>query len=196
MSNKVKFEIHELKDFSNLEKEKFHKAMSKCEVILNSEKFKNELLNLKLEQTEGKTNLQIYDEIMLGADKLNKEADQDVDVYLTIYYSFKSTVGYTYPSTWRTWINRKFFSKFDEGEIAGNVMHEYMHKLGYGHRTAKDHNSVPYAVGYLVRDLIKKIDTPEVTTITPEEILDTSGKKYVCYRSWKNLWLTKTCRWE
>ena len=142
---------------------------------------------------------------MSGADKFNKEADQDIDVYLTIYYSFKSTVGYTYPSTWWTWINRKFFSSFDESEVAGNVVHEYMHNLGYDHNTAKDHNSVPYATGYLVRDLIKEFEKEPVETTVevsieepakPEQPIEPSDKKYVCYRSWKTLWLTKTCRWE
>lgn len=193
MSNRIKFEIHELNSFTELEKEKFHKTIIKTEEVLNSEKFKQELLNLKLEQTNGKTNEEIYNEIMSGADNFNKEVDKDIDVYLTMYYSFKNTVGYTYPSTWWTWINRKFFSSFDEGDIAGNVVHEYMHNLGYDHKTAKDHNSVPYAVGYLIRRLVDELDKEAVEAT---ENSDSSGKKYVCYRSWKTLWLTKNCRWE
>jgi hypothetical protein len=150
------FELHQLNNFSQEERDKFVEAIRLAEDVLNSIEFKNRFLNLPLVQTNGNTNKQIYNQLMSGADKFNKESDSDIDVYITLYYSFRNTVGYTYPSTWWTWINRKFFSSFDFADVAGNVVHEYAHNLGYDHIRASDIWSVPYAIGYLVRDMIKE----------------------------------------
>jgi len=160
MSNdKLTFEIHGTKNFSEKERQKFALAIKKAEFELNSEEFKTAVLLYPFEQTNGKSNQEIYDMIMSGADKFNTMEDQDIDVQITLYYSWKKTIGYTYPSTWATWVNRRFFSKFNESQIAGNVVHEYMHNMGFGHKKASDHNSVPYAIGYIIRDLIKKRKT-------------------------------------
>ena len=150
----ISVDLHGLKNFRPEERQKFKSAMNQMVKVLNSREFYTRLMNLELEQRQGYTNKDIYDMIRSGADKFNKESDHDIDIHLTMYYSWKRTIGYTYPSTYFTWINRKFFSRFDEADVAGNVAHEYMHNLGFGHISAKDHNSVPYAIGYLVRDMI------------------------------------------
>jgi hypothetical protein len=176
MSNRIVFELHQLNNFSKEERDKFIEAIRLAEDVLNSIEFKNRFLNLPLVQTNGNTNKQVYNQLMSGADKFNKELDNDIDVYITLYYSFKNTVGYTYPTTWFTWINRKFFSSFDYADVAGNVVHEYMHNVGYDHIRASDKWSVPYAIGYLVRDMIKeKIKYDRYLTqyeITTGEIVD------------------------
>lgn len=200
MSNRITFEIHNKQNFTEAEKIKFKQALYYAEEVMNSQEFKTRFLQMPLVQTNGKTNQQIYEELMSGADKFNQEADGDIDVYITMYYSFRNTVGYTYPSTWYTWINRKFFSGFNYADVAGNVVHEYMHNMGYDHKRATDKWSVPYAVGYLVRDMIKEyLEKPQSSedTNVPDHIkVETTNKKLVCYRSWKTLWLTKICRWE
>lgn len=192
--DELKFEIHKMDGFTDAERDKFIRATAKAQKILNSKKFRERFLALPLEQTQNKTNLEIYQMIMSGADKLNKENDGDIDVQITMYYSFNNTVGYTYPDTWFTWINRKFFTNYNEADVACNIMHEYMHNLGFGHRKASDHNSVPYATGYLVEALIRE-DTgqqePPPVIQKPE-----SGKKWVCERSWRTLWLKVICHWE
>jgi len=198
MSNRLVFQIHGKQDFTEPEKAKFKKALNYAEEIINSSEFKMRFLQMPLVQANGKSNEQIYRELMSGADKFNKESDNDIDVHITMYYSFKRTVGYTYPSTWFTWINRKFFSSFDYADVAGNVVHEYMHNMGYDHIRATDKWSVPYAVGYLVRDMIKEFIKEKVseTEKEPDSIkFPTVNKKLVCYRSWKTLWLTKICNW-
>jgi len=198
MSKQVTFEIHEKNNFTESERIKFRKSINYAEQVINSEEFKVRFLQMPLVQTNNKTNLEIYNELMSGADKFNKEADKDIDVQITMYYSFKNTVGYTYPTTWFTWINRKFFSSFDYADVAGNVVHEYMHNMGYGHLRATDKWSVPYAVGYLVRNMIKELikETNPETEKEPNDIsVPTVNKKLVCHRSWKTLWLTKICKW-
>lgn len=155
MTKPISIDVQGLKNFKPNERIKFKGAMSQLTTVLNSREFYTRMMNLKLEQTNGKSNKEIYDMIHSGADKFNRESDNDIDVHLTMYYSWKRTIGYTYPSTYFTWINRKFFRGFNEASVAGNVIHEYMHNLGFGHISAKDHDSVPYAIGYLVRDMIE-----------------------------------------
>ena len=148
-------DVHGLKNFSEKEKNKFSAAMIELEKCLNNMNFKNAILLHEFDdQTNGRSNKELYDHFMSGRDKFNKLNDRDIDLNLTLYYSWKSTVGYTYPSTWFTWLNRKFFSRFNYGEISGNVVHENRHNAGYGHESASDHDSVPYAFGYIARDLI------------------------------------------
>ena len=176
MSN-ITFEVHGTKNFTEQERQKFSLAIKKAEEVLNSEEFKDAVLIYPFDQANGTTNKEIYDMIMSGADKFNTMEDGDIDVQIEMYYSFGRAIGYTYPSTWFTWINRKFFKRFDHSEIAGNVVHEYMHNLGFGHRTAKDHDSVPYAIGYLVRDMVKGKEI-----VIPDEIYTSAPRKK---RSWK-----------
>jgi hypothetical protein len=172
MSNLV-FEVHNKNNFTPEEKEKFLKALEEATKIINSPEFKQRALNLKLEQALGYNSLEIYQKFMSGSDKFNTVSDKDIDVHITMFYSFRNTVGYTYPTTWFTWINRKFFSRFNEAEIAGNVVHEYMHNLGFGHNSPRDKNSVPYAYGYLVRDMIREAKVnpqPQPTPVVTEPI--------------------------
>ena len=195
MSNQLEIEIHGTNNFSDAERSKFRRAVNLTHKVINSEDFKQRFLSLPLEQTNGMSPAQIYELFKSGKDKFNKESDNDIDVYITMYYSWKKTIGYTYPSTWYTWINRKFFSRFDEAEIAGNIIHEYFHNLGFGHLRASDHNSVPYAVGYLVRQMVREI--LEGTTPDNSPTPSTPGKKVlVCYRPWKYLKLRKVCYWK
>lgn len=62
-------------------------------------------------------------------------------------------VGYTKPSINRISINEKFFRNFTSAQIAGNLAHEWVHKLGFDHRSAKEYDSVPYAIGDIVAQL-------------------------------------------
>lgn len=154
---KLKFDVHSANNFTKKEYEKFRSALSLGEKVLNSDSFKFKVLNYPFRETNGKNNTQIYQMFMSGKDNFNKEVDNDLDIYITLYYSPKKVIGYTYPSTFRTWVNRKFFKKFDAADILGNITHEYCHNLGFGHsiRVGRKH-TVPYAMGYIARDLGKK----------------------------------------
>lgn len=161
MSKPFTVDVHGLKNFSEKERQKFSLAMKELERVVSSPAFKEAILAHNFDdQTNGKTNQELYDDFMNGSDKFNQMNDRDMDVHLTMFYSWKSTIGYTYPSTWWTWINRKFFKRFGSDEIAMNVTHEDRHNDGYDHRSARDHDSVPYAFGYIVRDLIRGIVPP------------------------------------
>lgn len=138
-------------------KEKGLQAIEALNLVLNSQRFKNEVLKMKFTSNQGLTSEQIFTVLMSGAEKLNPLANYSWDFEIKFYTkNLSKVVGYTYPSITYINCNTKFFDKYSPAEIAGHFTHEYCHKLGFGHKSAKEKTSVPYAIGYLIRDLIKE----------------------------------------
>lgn len=168
MATRLKVKINNFTDFSEREKAKLFKATEFLEVIVNSSEFKEKFINHTYNgkktfvQNEGLSNEQIFEKIMAGAEVLLPEVDNEIDVDITIYnagFTGRNVVGFTYPNVVKTWINRKFFSFYSDEEVAANIFHEWLHKLGFGHdynRTARRNFSVPYAGGNIVK-LVGKI---------------------------------------
>ena len=53
-------------------------------------------------------------------------------------------------------MNTKYFDRYTPYQVAGNLTHEWLHKMGFTHDSAATSTrpySVPYAVGYIVRQL-------------------------------------------
>jgi len=156
----------EMRSFSETQTEKMNQAVARIKIVINSVDFKDRVLahtfngERKFHNNDGMTNEEIYEHIMIGAETLLPEEDREIDVDVTMYYKNNSTVGYTYANTKRTWVNSKFFNKYTYAEVAKNVVHEWTHKLGFGHasnRTSSRPYSVPYAVGSIIEDLINEL---------------------------------------
>jgi hypothetical protein len=117
---------------------------------------------------DGYSNAQIYQKILDASEALNKGNNNIMDLEVEIYTNnFTSTVGYTYEASKRIYVNTKFFNYYTPAEVAGNMFHEWLHKIGFDHAAsysvARD-SSVPYAVGYILERLAKKIDDIEAPT--------------------------------
>jgi hypothetical protein len=111
-------------------------------------------------ENHGLSNEEVYQRIFEGAEQMgNTSRNNMMDVELELYQQTTNTIGYTYPNTVRIWINKKYFSTYTPVKVADNLMHEWMHKLGFTHATTwtqeRDH-SVPYAIGYLIEELAAK----------------------------------------
>ena len=112
-------------------------------------------------RNSGDNRARILEKFMSGKDQFNKKADGDIDLYTTFYFSNNNTIGYTFGNTYKTWINKKFFlyrMETPEGrcKVIGNVIHEYMHNLGYSHSVRWNSSrqyTVPYAYGYIAEDV-------------------------------------------
>jgi hypothetical protein len=193
----LKFTVHQMKDFSFNDTKKYKSSVRLLEEAINSKEFYKLFMELELSSDKGMTNQQIYDLMMSGAEVLDPIVDNEADIFITMYYSNNSTVGYTYPHTKEKWINKKFFDEYDASQIAKNLIHEYMHKLGFGHVSSREHTSVPYAVGFLIEDLVKnilkKISVDQGYPHIPREWEKRRVK--VCSRSWRSLWLRKYCKY-
>lgn len=213
----LKITVHNNTNFSAKQLEKYKRAVAMTEKVINTERFKQKFMATKFTNTQGKSNQELYDLMMSGAETLDPIVDNEADVFITMYYKNNSTVGYTYPSVKDTWVNSKFFDQYDEADIGCNLIHEWWHKLGMGHSSASEHTSVPYACGYLVeaciRELIKNPDLykdsawdeiPTKPTPVPEpkpeptpvpEPKPEPVKKKVCKRFWYSFWKV-TCWYE
>lgn len=154
-------------NFEPHQEKKVLKAVRILKKIITSDEFKERIINFNYNgkrnfiDNKGISNQEVYQKILEGAEQIgNTSPNNLMDVELELYHQSTTTIGYTYPDTSRIWINKKYFTRYSPAKVADNLMHEWMHKLGFTHETkwSKDRdNSVPYAVGYLVEELAQKI---------------------------------------
>ncbi len=155
--------------FKNYPKEKqaMEDAFVLIEKVMNSEEFKQRVINYidfsgkrNFTSNRGLTNEQVYESLMTGKEMINGdrtpgEMNFNVSRYLK---SWSKVIGYTNMGSNNViHVNGKFYSRFKAEEITGNITHEWIHLCGFSHASANDHDSVPYAVGYIMGDLAKKL---------------------------------------
>lgn len=151
-----------LVNFTNSQEEKMLKAVELIKGLVASEEFRSKVLNHKYNgiktyvDNRGMTNAQIYQRILDGNESLQNTKDNEMDVEVELYYANNTTVGYTYANSKRIWANTKYFNTYSVASVAANLMHEWLHKLGFTHAVSysvsRDY-SVPYGVGGIVRSL-------------------------------------------
>jgi hypothetical protein len=152
-----------LVNFDRSQEEKLWHAIHLIQRVIRSSEFRNRVLNYEYKgrksfvDSDGLTNDAIYNKIFDGAETIGgMPGDNGMDVELELYHQATNTIGYTYPTAQRIWINKKYFTKYTPVKVADNLMHEWMHKLGFTHDANwspdRDH-SVPYAVGYRIRKI-------------------------------------------
>lgn len=163
-----------LREFDEEQESKMDKALSRLEIIINSEEFKSRVLNHEFEgeksfkRNNDLSNEEIYEFLLTGAEQLNEIVDQEIDLDLTLYHKDNGVVGYTYPSGDRIWVNDKFFSKYTLAQVAKNAVHEWTHKMGFKHSAKKNKTrkyTVPYAIGSIMQELIEKMTPVEETRV-------------------------------
>lgn len=156
-----------LTNFDAKDEIKVRKAFEIIKKIVSTKEFKDRVLNFTygakktFVDNDGLTNTQIYQKVLNGSEDLVPGTDHQMDLDLELYYSNRSTVGYTYADGIRIWMNTKFFDAYTPCEVAGNVFHEWTHKLGFSHASSYSvgrDSSVPYALGYLVEELGKQYE--------------------------------------
>lgn len=163
------FDINaELFKFTGSDELKVRKAFEIIKKVIATKEFKDKVLNYtykgikQFHQNDNYSNEEIYQMVLDGKEKLLPVIDNRMNLELEIYTNnWTSTVGYTYPDSLRIYLNTKYFRNYTPSEVAGNLFHEWMHKVGFGHdssNTPGRDSSVPYALGYIMRDLGKKYE--------------------------------------
>ena len=152
------------RDFAPEDVERVTAALDAIVETLESEEFRQTVLNFKDKdgnvaflENNGFSNEQIYQVILDGAEKLRPSADRTMDMDITWYYSWKNTIGYTYPNSPRIWVNSKYYSKYDTASMTRNLFHEWLHKLGFGHTSGTENRpwTVPYGLGAKMEKLVR-----------------------------------------
>ena len=155
----------DLTNFNSAQEDKILEASDLIRKVIASDEFKNAILNHKVNgkrrfvDNQGLSNAQIYKKIIEGSEKLKPGKDNEMDLELEVYREASNTVGYTYPSINKVFMNAKFLNRNKPYEVTTNMTHEWLHKLGFKHaqqKTPSRKYSVPYAVGYIMRKLSKK----------------------------------------
>ena len=151
---------------SRMREEKILDATDILKNIFSSPEFKKKILGHRYRgrrafaQNRGLSNYQIYHKILDGVERLTPYRNNAMDVEVQLYTDLESVVlGYTYPRSRRIWMNTKYFNRHSPGKVASHLVHEWLHKLGFEHdyeNTKRRKYTVPYAVGYIVRELSKK----------------------------------------
>lgn len=152
--------------FSAKQEKKVSAASALIRTIVRSTEFKDRVLNhtwkgrKRFADNAGLTNEEIYNKILKGAERqTNLGPNNTMDLEIELYTDNDSiTIGYTYPSIVRIYMNTKYFNKFRPYQVADNMMHEWLHKIGFGHavkNTPERPYSVPYAIGYIVKHIAR-----------------------------------------
>lgn len=144
---------------------KVSEAERKIKAVLASEAFRSAILNhtfngkKQFNNNKGLTNAQIYQKILEGSEIKYTSKNNQMDMGIKLYYEDSTTVGYTNKSITFINCNTKFFNKYTASQVAHNMMHEWMHKIGFEHDVnyskSRDY-SVPYAIGTIINKLAPK----------------------------------------
>ena len=151
----------DIKGFDGESMKKLEQALEIVEKVVNSEEFKNRVLNFENRNGERAfasnnklTNEEIYSTFMDGRETLQQNTPGEMNYFLSLYHKrFSKVIGWTNPSINTINVNWKFFKNFKPSDVAGNLVHEWVHKIGFGHKSAAEHDSAPYAIGYIAREM-------------------------------------------
>lgn len=157
-----------LTGFTKTQEAKIEDAIDLIKRVTASDEFKSKILNFKYNgkkqfvDNNGLTNAQIYQKILEASEKLTPGNNNTMDITLQTYYVDANVIGYTMASIKTIYMNTKYLSSssFPPYKVAMNMTHEWLHKLGFGHdseATTSRPYSVPYGIGYIMRDLAKKM---------------------------------------
>jgi hypothetical protein len=171
--DKVSVKLHDIKGYEGYT-DFADQAIKKLEAVINSEKFRQEVLSGDFTKTNGLTNQEILNSI-LKAHEVEGPGGQDsvIDLRLrtltlerdgSIWMknceigSNAGTIGIDgnkdgiaaiCPQHLKMWSDTG-----DVGALAGHYMHEYMHILGFSHSILYKSRTAVYKIGYIVRDTI------------------------------------------
>lgn len=118
---------------------KMDKAIEILKLVVATTEFRKRILNhtfngkVTFVDNGGYTNAQIYQKILEGAEALQPIRNNTLDAEIELYYAASNIVGHTYPNSKRIWINSKYFMNYTAAGVAHNLIHEWMHKLGFNH---------------------------------------------------------------
>jgi len=144
----------------SLELDKYNRAASLLEKVINSEEFKDEVLKAKFSMNENLSNEKIYEKFISGSTDLQGTKDSVLNFSIEMYSASGRVVGYTYAYTTTIFSNRSYFKEASLAEVCCNMAHEYCHKIGFADKKYRwfiDRNAVTYTIGSIVQKIAEKI---------------------------------------
>lgn len=166
----LRIEIRKSANFNPEQLKHLEQSRALLEKVVNSEEFKQRVIHFTYQgretfvQNNGLSNLEIYQKIMAGAEQwpAPTPVNQAMDLFLQLYtsgWSGRNVIGYTNPKTSTIYMNTYFYNEATPAETAANMIHEWLHKVGFDHdykSTRRRPYSVPYAIGRLAGEIASK----------------------------------------
>ena len=144
-------------NLSRLHRTRLEEVIHRLELIINSKQFEEMILRhnsngeLSFEESNGKTNYQIYNTIMLGQEVIGSDIDLEWDISFHSSYFVLNPTTIAYVTNTSNTINyNAAFINQDDSQHAKVICHEYVHLLGFNHYSYPkiDHiYTAPYAIG-------------------------------------------------
>ena len=163
------------------QKEKFEKALAILEEVMNSDEFRTKVLSYR--RSDGQrlfqknylwrntqqtlSNEDVFDIIMTANEKMIPGTTGEMNIYSWVkvcsWYERPGTwcrkvIGSTspYDSKWMK-LNWKFYSDFEVSNMVSNIVHEWLHLLGFLHGNVNMREEVPYVVGSIAGQVAQNI---------------------------------------
>ncbi len=182
-SKQLRFVEEDIHFFEGPQKVKFEKALAIIEEVMNSEAFKHKVIGFIDSRNERKynknylwdnsdkrlTNEDIYNVIMDGNEKMrpNTLGEMNFNSWVkecTLWQTARNpiwcfqVIGSTEPhsSHWIT-LNWNFYQNFETHEMVANMVHEWIHLLGFIHGESNLEEEVPYVVGKIAGEVAKNL---------------------------------------
>jgi hypothetical protein len=163
------------------QEKKFLKALDILEEVMNSDEFKRRVLsyvrpngsreykkNYLWKNTEERlTNEDVFDVIMNGNEKMREDTLGEMNFnskvkickwYENVGVWCRKVIGSTSPSSSAMIkLNWKFYQKYETHQMISNMVHEWLHLLGFLHGKEDMREEVPYIVGSIAGQVAKEI---------------------------------------
>lgn len=164
------------------QREKFELALLLLEQVLNSDEFKRKVLSYKnghgkreyqknylWDQQDSKlSNEDVYRILMKANEKMIPESLGQMNIYARVRQCGRfqrmfliwchRVIGSTDPrkSPWMT-LNWRFYKVYEVHNMVANIVHEWIHLLGFLHGKENMNEEVPYVVGAIAGQVAKSI---------------------------------------
>jgi hypothetical protein len=163
------------------QEEKFNKALDLLEEVMNSDEFRKRVIsyirpngskeykkNYLWRDSESRlSNKDVFEVIMNGNEKMREntlgEMNFNSKVKICKWYEnagvwCRKVIGSTSPSSSAMIkMNWKFYQKYEAHQMVSNMVHEWLHLLGFLHGNEDMREEVPYIVGSIAGQVAKEI---------------------------------------
>lgn len=170
-------------DYSSLDlrqKAKFEKALGIIETVLNSDQFKRKVLSYKRSdgsrlyqknylwnnKNETLTNEEVLKLIIAGNEKMRPNTLNEMNINAWVKKCSwwqragiwcRKVIGSTSPSSsFMMKLNWKFYKNYESHQMVANIVHEWLHLLGFLHGNENMREEVPYVVGSIAGEVARE----------------------------------------
>lgn len=175
----LKFVIEDVTFPKGSQKAKFEKALAMMEEVMNSEEFKTRVIGytrrgersyqknyIWTDSSKLLSNEDIYEVIMNGDEKMRPGTPGEMNfnswvkqcnVFQSVTTWCRKVIGSTDPySSSMIRLNWKFYKSFETPDMVANMVHEWIHLLGFLHGSTRLDEEVPYVVGDIAGEVARE----------------------------------------